>query len=70
LCRVEPTQRCADFVPLYLHPAPDHRELLLQALEALQSSRLYLVDYCKESIIAAHDDAIDALREALGETNE
>jgi hypothetical protein len=48
---------------------PDHRELLLQALEALQTSRLYLVDYCKESIVTAHDDAIDALREALGDGN-
>jgi hypothetical protein len=45
----------------------EHHEVMLQALEALEAAHPYLVDYCKSSFVMAHDDAIDALRAALGE---
>jgi hypothetical protein len=48
----------------------DHREVMQLAIEALETSRLYLVDYCKQSIIDANFDAISALRAALGGRND
>jgi hypothetical protein len=43
LCRVEPTQRCADFLPLYTHPVDD-TALLRQALDALESDPNAMVE--------------------------
>jgi hypothetical protein len=57
-------------VALYAAPQPDHREAMRLAIEALETSRIYLVHYCKQSIIDRNFDAIDALRAALGERDE
>ena len=56
LCRVEPTQRMADFVPLFTHPAHDDTALLRMALEALENMTE-----------GPRQRAITALRERLGE---
>ena len=53
--------------PLYLHPAPDHHEAMQMALEALETAQPYVADYCKNTIVMAHNEAITALRAALGE---
>ena len=62
LCRVEPTQRMADFVPLFTHPAHDDTALLRQALEGYES----IYGRKPERI----EKIITALRERLGESNE
>ena len=61
LCRVEPTQRMADFVPLFTHPAHDDTALLRKALEALKQ-----IDYDSPED-GALNQVITALRERLGE---
>lgn len=59
----------ADSAALH-HPARRFRETMQDAMDALINAQPYVADYCKESIVMAHNEAITALRAALGEGNE
>ncbi len=63
-CRVEPTQRLPDFVPLFAAP-PDHREVMRKALEALDDLTRHASSDGPD--MKPHRRAADALRAALGD---
>jgi hypothetical protein len=53
--------------PLYLHPKVDHCEVMEMALDALEQSRPLTSEDDFVLLVRQHQEAISALRAALGE---